>query len=177
MPQLTSTFSRRSAARWFGALSLSLLSALPAWPFGTPIPIPEPVLEYYNTITGHYFMTASAAEMADIAAGSAGPGWAPTGWSFDTYANSIGASAACPPLGDCPSVRRFYSSFSNSHFFTADPAEAQGLENDPNSEWKLEPDTFSIPVPDANGQCTFGGVPVYRLYNNRFAFHDSNHRF
>lgn len=175
MPQLASMLFRTSGGR-LAALAVSLFAALPAWSL-IPVPLQEPeltVVEYYNVTTGHYFMTASAPERADIAAGSAGPGWAPTGWTF--------TALPFPPFGVCPGdcglrVFRFYSSFSNSHFFTTDVAEAQGLIDDPNSEWKLEPDVFAIPTPDANGQCATGQVPVYRLYNNRFAFHDSNHRF
>jgi hypothetical protein len=33
---------------------------------------------------------------------------------------------------------------------------------------------FSIPVPDAGGACGAGLVPVYRVYNNRWMFNDSN---
>ena len=155
------------------ALAACLAAALPARAFPLATPLVQ-VVEYYNTFTGHYFMTGSDAERANIAAGSAGPGWAPTGWAF--WAIPTPALGACP--GDCGQpVFRFYSAFSNSHFFTADPAEAGALEHDPNSEWKLEPDRFAIPVPGADGACAAGQVPVYRLYNNRFAFHDSNHRF
>jgi serine protease len=34
-----------------------------------------------------------------------------------------------------------------------------------------------VPVPTTPGQCDASFVPVYRLYNNRFAQNDSNHRF
>ncbi len=182
MPQLDSRPSRTCALRpviWLLALAATALSALPAWPFllGPDVQTVR-VLEYYNVTTGHYFLTAGTSEEADIAAGSAGSGWAPTGWSFDAIAYPPQGSFCPGPLGDCGlPVFRFYSAFSNSHFYTADTAEAGGLEADPNSEWKLEPDRFAIPVPGANRQCAAGTVPVFRLYNNRFAFHDSNHRF
>ncbi len=102
-----------------------------------------------------------------------GPPRAGASTRFNTLlpAHALGANDCGPP------VFRFYSAFSNSHFYTADTAEAGGLEADPNSEWKLEPDRFAIDVPGANGQCAAGEAPVFRLYNNRFAFHDSNHRF
>jgi hypothetical protein len=177
-PLVSQLFARsgHTLVRTFATFALSLLSALPAWSFGDIPAGPVHVIEYYNSLTGHYFMTPGQAEMADIAAGSAGSGWAPTGWSFDAYAGPALPGTYCL-FGDCGArVFRFYSAFSNSHFFTADPAEAQGLEDNPASEWKLEPDLFMIPVP-ANGQCAAWQVPVYRLYNNRFAFHDSNHRF
>jgi hypothetical protein len=73
-------------------------------------------------------------------------------------------------------VSRFYSAYSNSHFYTADAQEAAAIQV-PGSEWMLERVEFRIPLPDAQGNCAAGLVPVYRLYNNRFAFHDSNHRF
>jgi len=36
--------------------------------------------------------------------------------------------------------------------------------------------SFNIRLPDGSN-CPSGTVAVYRLYNNRFAFNDSNHRF
>ena len=172
-----SGFASRRLAHALLALAATTIFALPAGAFGFISAQPVPVVEYYNTITGHYFMTAGAAEMADITAGSAGPGWAPTGWSFMALPYPPNPGTSCTGVGGCGEiVSRFYSAFSNSHFYTADASEAQGLENNPASEWKLEPDSFSVPVP-LNGQCFGGLVPVYRLYNNRFAFHDSNHRF
>jgi hypothetical protein len=147
------------------------LTAAAAWAFPVGA-APIPVVEYYNVDLHHYFMTAHPDEMAAIASGSAGPGWTRTGWSFSAYP---AGSTFC--FGDCGlPVSRFYSAFSNSHFYTADAAEAAGIQR-PGSEWMLESQEFQAPVPDAQGHCQVGQVPVYRLYNNRFAFHDSNHRF
>jgi len=138
---------------------------------------PVSVVEYYNVELRHYFLTAHADEMAAIEAGSAGPGWTRTGWSFLAYpVGSPQPDSLCPSTGCGVPVSRFYSGYSNSHFYTADAAEAAGIEQ-PGSEWMLEREEFQIPVPDSNGQCATGLVPVHRLYNNRFAFHDSNHRF
>ncbi len=133
---------------------------------------PVQVVEYYNVDLHHYFLTAHADEMSAIASGSAGPGWTRTGWSFSAYPTG---STFCPPNCGEP-VKRFYSALSNSHFYTADAQEAAGIQQ-PGSEWMLEREEFQVSVPDAAGQCAAGQVPVYRLYNNRFAFHDSNHRF
>jgi serine protease len=36
--------------------------------------------------------------------------------------------------------------------------------------------SFRIQLP-AGSTCGAGTIPVYRLYNDRFAFRDSNHRF
>jgi hypothetical protein len=47
-------------------------------------------------------------------------------------------------------------------------ANGQGL-------WTLQTNTaFWIEVPDANGACRAGTVPVYAFFNNR---RDANHRF
>jgi hypothetical protein len=40
------------------------------------------IVEFFITILGHYFITASAAEQASIDAGGSGPGWIRTGYSF-----------------------------------------------------------------------------------------------
>lgn len=138
------------------------------------------VVEFYNVHLDHYFMTLDVAEIADIDGGKAGPGWVRTGHAFSAFPSpppAVGTCLSgngCPPLAD---VTRFYSRLSNSHFFTADAAEAAGLIDNPQSEWKLEEKELSIPVPDRDGQCAPGQVPVYRFYNGRFRFNDSNHRF
>jgi hypothetical protein len=166
--------------RLFAVISIAWLAllALPAGAF--PIGAPGTVVEFYNTFLGHYFMTMNEAEIADIDGGKAGPGWVRTGYGFTAFPSpppAVGTcilAAECAPLLD---VRRFYSRLSNSHFFTIDAAEAAGLVDNPLSEWKFEAVEFTIPAPHADGQCGLGLTPVYRLYNGRFAFNDSNHRF
>jgi hypothetical protein len=163
----------RLISRIFVAASSAYLCLAAAASWAFPVAAaPIPVVEYYNVDLHHYFMTSHPDEMAAIASGSAGPGWTRTGWSFSAYP---AGSATC--FGDCGvPVSRFYSAFSNSHFYTADAAEAAGIQR-PGGEWMLERQEFQVPVRDAQGNCQVGQVPVYRLYNNRFAFHDSNHRF
>ncbi len=138
-----------------------------------PVTLSVRVVEYFNVYLGHYFMTANDREMQDIAEGKAGPGWVPTGFTFD----------AKPVDGcwvDCGvPVTRFYGTPGlgpNSHFYTADPAEAQGL-GVPGSGWTYEEVAFHTELPDAAGNCREGLVPVYRLYNNRWMYNDSNHRY
>jgi serine protease len=41
----------------------------------------------------------------------------------------------------------------------------------------LEGFAFYVRLPDATGQCANPLVPVYRNYNNRAQFNDSNHRY
>ena len=44
-------------------------------------------------------------------------------------------------------------------------------------KWNFEENAFAIDVP-ANGMCpSYAPVPVWRLYNNRAAQNDSNHRY
>ena len=125
------------------------------------------VYEFYNTGLKHYFRTSSAAEAAGVDNGSAGPNWIRTGDNF--YAYLPGSTS---PGSD---VCRFYTFGANSHFYTAFANECAGLKA-PNSGWVYEGLSFRIPLPSGTS-CIAGTKPVYRLYNNRFAFTDSNHRF
>ncbi len=131
----------------------------------------ETVVEFYNSILDHFFITATAAEQAAILNGSAGPGWSATGNVF-----SVGGPAL---------VCRFYGSISpgpNSHFYTIDPAECQLLKDiqaqTPSSlkRWNFESNDFASTRP-TNGQCPANTIAVYRAYNDGFAQGiDSNHR-
>ena len=142
------------------------------------------LIEYQNSLLNHYFMTIEGAEAMAIDRGAAGPGWSRTGQTFVTFAD-IQATT----LREAP-VCRFYGTPGrgpNSHFFTADSAECSLVKNDPG--WSFEsPDVFTITTPNTRrlppGPSTTltekfcdRGVPVYRLYNNRFAYNDSNHRY
>jgi uncharacterized delta-60 repeat protein len=130
-----------------------------------------PVVEYFNTALGHYFVTANPAEQANIEADGAGPGWQRTGYGFRAFVPPSGV-----PVG-AHAVCRFYGTSGigpNSHFYTADAGECAAVKND--RGWTYEGTAFFIAVP-ANGQCGAGSSPVYRAYNNRFAQNDSNHRY
>lgn len=125
------------------------------------------VVEYYHADFDHYFITASAAEIADLDRG-AHAGWARTGNSFASLVpGASGASPVCrlyipPALGD-------------SHFYSASPAEcAQTAARFPAFVVESS-DVFSIGLPNATtGACPAGTTPVYRVWNNRA---DSNHRY
>lgn len=138
--------------------------------FSPPPPPPVVVVtEYHNAATDHYFMSSSAGENAFIDSGGAGPSWSRTGESFTTT-----IASAC--YGTLP-VFRFYGTANNSHFFTVSPVECGLLRNrDPG--WQYESRTngaFGAAAP-VNGACAAGLRPVYRLFNNRAAQRDSNHR-
>lgn len=157
-------------------LAILILGGLGA-PHSSAFPINQPVqttvVEYKNVLVNHYFLTANSVEMAAIDSGAAGPGWYRTGFGFSAY------TPESPLCTGCQRVSRFYGTPGvgpNSHFFTASAAEAEGLKG-PGTGWNYEGVAFSIVVPDAAGACTAGLAPVYRLYNNRWMFNDSNHRY
>lgn len=123
------------------------------------------VTEYYNVDIRHYFRTGVRSDSAFILAGNAGKGWRDTYDYFLAWRDgSSGAQAVC----------RFYAKGPNSHFFTADAKECEDVKGYPG--WVYEGIAYYMKVPK-NGVCPSDSVPVHRLYNNRFVFNDSNHRF
>lgn len=164
-----------SRARFFLLFSVACLLASARLSSAFPLlATPTTAVEYRNSITNHYFITANNEEMSNIEAGSAGPGWVRTGYGFRVYSYPLLAGTACS--GNCGEpVKRFYGASPNSHFYTVNPDEAAILER-PGTGWVLEGIAFSTPRVGTNGSC--GDLtPVFRLYNNRFSFNDSNHRF
>ena len=137
-------------------------------------------VEFYNELSGHFFVTASALEAGMIDAGSAGAGWLRTGRTFQAWLSAAGAPADAQP------VCRFYSSGANSHFYTAAGSECTQLQAMAASEkaatgqvrgWQYEGIAFYIQVPQS-GQCPAGTTALTRVYNNGFATGEgSNHRF
>ena len=123
------------------------------------------VTEYYNVDIRHYFRTGARSDSAFILAGNAGKGWRDTYDYFLAWRDaSSGAQAVC----------RFYAKGPNSHFFTADAKECEDVKGYPG--WVYEGIAYYMKVPK-NSVCPSDSVPVHRLYNNRFIFNDSNHRF
>jgi uncharacterized delta-60 repeat protein len=128
------------------------------------------VIEFHNTILDHYFITADPAEAASIDAGGSGPGWTRTGKTW----KSGGPSRACRSYGSADidpatGLRRG----PNSHVFSMESAECVAIRTDPG--WRFESYDFSGWLRLAPA-CPAGTIGVYRAYNNRFAFNDSNHR-
>jgi hypothetical protein len=128
-------------------------------------------IEFYNAMLDHYFVTASADEIAKLDAGAL-VGWQRTGQHFTVFDPATpvaGASAVC----------RFYGSPDaglDSHFYSASPAECAAVRQRFPGVWIDETDNaFGIWLPDtATGHCPSSSVPVYRAWNHRV---DSNHRF
>ena len=130
-----------------------------------------PIVEFFNTQLGHYFVTAGVGEILGVDKGGAGPGWERTGLGFRAFIQETGI-----PSGALP-VCRFYGTPGrgpNSHFYTVSATECAAVKNDPG--WTYEGVAFYVFAP-ANGQCAAAQQPVYRAYNNRFAQNDSNHRY
>ena len=134
----------------------------------------EPVVEFLNTATGHYFYTAELPEIRAIDRGDAGPGWVRTGSTFNA---STVPGCPAPVTGFWGPVYRFYGVPGigpNSHFYTSSPEECFAAKSDPGCRFESTPfwarGTYG-------GVCGDGKVPLYRAYNNRWRENDSNHRY
>lgn len=125
------------------------------------------VVEFYAVARDHYFMSASAQEIADLDSGRHA-GWVRTGLTFKAFAGAAeGASPVC----------RFYlpPAYGDSHFYSASPAEcAQVAATYPGFTYET-PAALYIGLPDtATGACAAGTIPVYRAWDDR---PDTNHRY
>jgi len=146
--------------------SLAGGSAIPELP--PPPPGQASAEEFFNPTFSHYFVTANPVEIANLKSGVP-PGWVPTGQKFNVFVSSgAGLAAVC----------RFFSGQSfapkSSHFYTADAAECAALRA--GNVWTYEGEVFYAALPDGNGGCPAGQIPVYRLYNNGMGG-APNHRF
>jgi len=162
-----------------------LAAALAALPLAAvAAPTDTEVVEFYNTTTNHYFITATAADAKFIEDGNAGAGWVRTGRSFGAWLDESKAA------GGSATVYRFYSAAANSHFYTARQDEVELLTRLEAEErraaqatgvrilgWQLEGKAFRIELP-ANGSCPSGTSPIQRVYNNGFLNAEgANHRY
>lgn len=153
---------------------LASMGVTGAWPntsqvcfAALPPSVPVTVAEYFNSALNHYFLSSSDLENAIIDGGGAGPGWSRTGETFRTIQPDY-CHGASP-------VFRFYNFEANTHFFTASTAEC-GFVRRSDPGWVYEGEAFGARLP-VDGACEPGRTPVYRLYNDRWMFRDSNHRF
>lgn len=128
-------------------------------------------VEFYHAALDHYFLTASADEIAKLDAGVF-QGWARTGESFPVYVAGGGAEVDAKP------VCRFYGrpeAGLDSHFYTPFATECADVQAQFAGSWQLEStDVFRVHVPDALGACPAGTTPVHRFFDNRI---DANHRY
>jgi len=130
------------------------------------------VVEFYNKDLNHYFITADVNEAAAIDNGAAGPGWSRTGAAW----KSGGPNRVCRFYGSpeiSPATGQRLGP--NGHFYTISADECALVKQD--LGWKFESYDFSGWPKQAGGACAAETVAVKRLYNNRFAVNDSNHRY
>jgi len=114
------------------------------------------IKEYFHAAFGHYFITASAAEIGLLDAGKF-DGWSSTGRSFKAYQNQgAGTVAVC---------RFFTEAFApkSSHFYAPRGVGCEEAFN--NKDWQYEGDVFYAVVASDAGACPAGTQPIYRLYN------------
>lgn len=147
--------------------SLSIVLCVPsAWAFPYDLGTRTTIAEYVNDDNGHYFI-ATEGDQA-VLDSAAATGWHRTGYRFRVYVTGSG--------GGQP-VCRFYAPGPNTNFFTASPGECSALRAHPEWGWIFEGVNFREAVP-VDGACPASDPqPIHRLYNNRFQFNDSNHRF
>jgi hypothetical protein len=148
--------------------------------YDTSPPTTTPLVEFFNTNLGHFFITFEGPESKSIDEGRAGPGWMRTGYSWAAWNDA----ALAPP--EAKGVCRFYGNPAldrngkrlgpNSHFYTIDPDECARVAKDPG--WILESKTaFYALAPDPVYLGCSNSTAVRRWYNNGFPAKDSNHRY
>lgn len=131
------------------------------------------VTEFYNTPLNHYFITANAEEATGIDAGTAGPGWSRTGKTFKAWLGG--------PIPAAAEVCRFYGTPGrgpNSHFYTTNSTECVLVKTDPGWTYEALGRFWLVRAAGITpAGCPVGTQAIYRVYNNRFAQNDSNHRY
>jgi len=127
---------------------------------------PVTVVEYYNQVLDHYFITWIAAEQANLDAGNTPTRWNRTGYSFRAYIS--------PQTGTSP-VCRYYlpPAFGDSHFFGRGTAECNATGAAHPAFILEDPQFMDMFLPVA-GNCPANTMPIYRVFSNRA---DANHRY
>jgi|APFre7841882724_1041349.scaffolds.fasta_scaffold07850_4 5'-nucleotidase len=117
----------------------------------------ETLIEYYNAVFDHYFLTSVPDEIGKLDKGTLA-GWNRTGQKLSAWSSA--GSGTAP-------VCRFYSaSFAAkpSHFLTPISSECEAVKRIPS--WIYEGEVFHAGLPDGSGACGGEAQPVYRVYNN-----------
>jgi YVTN family beta-propeller protein len=125
-------------------------------------------VEYYYAAWNFYFETAFADEIAALDGGAFGGVFQRTGQTFMVWPQSNPSAS--------PTCRFFSTAFApkSSHFYTPFPTECAIVKTYP--QWQFEAIAFYIQLADANGLCSGGTIPLYRLYNNGMGG-APNHRY
>jgi len=124
------------------------------------------VIEFYNAVLDHYFITWLPAEIANLDAGLTPTKWNRTATTFKVY-NTPQASAS--------PVCRYYipPGLGDSHFFGRGTVECNATGQN-NPSFFLEEANFMFVFLPTAGMCPSGTVPVHRVFSNR---PDANHRY
>lgn len=139
-------------------------------------PLPVTVVEYYDAVRAHFFISSLAPDI-DALDSHRIPGWERTGQTFQAYPSQESGGPGAQP------VCRFYipPESGDSHFLSASIAECAAVLQkqmfDPAYAGYVyeTPSAFFISLPDlASGVCPPGTIAVFRLWNGRI---DSNHRY
>jgi serine protease len=155
-----------------GGSGARAVMAVLAVPRAGPAPATVDIVEFYHAGLDHYFISAIPKEITDLDTG-VHPGWARTGQTFRAYGiGSTGRTGRRP-------VCRAYGNPANgldSHFYSASPDECIATMVNFGGSWLLEAsEVFQMDLPDpGTGACPPGGVPIYRIFNQR---KDANHRY
>ena len=134
-------------------------------------PVVITLTEYFNANLGHYLLSTTVHENQFVDRGEWGAGWVRTGETFQAYAPD-------PCSGQTHPVHRHYGRNSKgppSLFYTLKGEECGYLQNH-NIGWTYFDRTFGA-FPPVSGGCSATQIAVFRLYNNRWMFNDSNHRY
>jgi uncharacterized protein YkwD len=142
-------------------------------PGSTPVAPPTvDVIEYYNQVLDHYFITWIAAEIANLDAGRTPTRWTRTGSTFKAYTTpQTGAIAKASTSVIC----RYYipPGLGDSHFFGRGTAECDAT-GAAHPTFVLEDPQFMQMFLPVAGVCPAGTIAVYRVFSNR---PDANHRY
>ena len=124
------------------------------------------VVEFYNAVLDHYFISWTPAEIANLDAGNTPTKWNRTGYGFK--AGSVAQATTSP-------VCRFYipPAKGDSHFFGRGTAECNATAAK-NPTFVLEDPAFMQMTLPSGGACPAGTTPIYRVFSNRA---DANHRY
>jgi serine protease len=142
---------------------LALQSTIPAPNLAPPGTVA--VIEYYRSDKDHYVYLVNPAEIAYFDAVYPAT-WQRTGEVFFAWVDPSRA----PPNTPLQAVCRFYSPLPliDANLYFANDSECQFVEAFWSSTWYLEsPNAFYVLIPDGNGTCPNGSLPVYRFFNNR----------
>lgn len=114
-------------------------------------------VEFRRVAFEQYFVTSDPAEIASLTTGALAHAWRRTGEAFDA---SLAGTAGMAPV-----CRFFGVGFlpQGPHFFTAATAECTTLQA--SAAWQYEGVPFAWTPALADGTCSAGTRPIYRLFN------------